>query len=160
MSGETDLRALLAGMKPTLRPEVYVFWTLPPDATLPAGVVPFATVREDEGLTVVIERQLTWEPADDDAYRAITLGVHSSLNAVGFIAAVSRALADAGIPANVIAGYHHDHLLVPAAHAEHAMTILRELARSNSTPAAPASTTAFGNTHARSSSRKAPRKAP
>ncbi|HEV2738814.1 MAG TPA: ACT domain-containing protein [Candidatus Elarobacter sp.] len=103
MPGQTDLRALLAGMTPTLRPEVYVFWTLPPGEPLPPGIAPFATVREDEGLTVVIEHQPTWEPVDDDAYRAITLGVHSSLHAVGFIAAVARALADAGIPANVIA---------------------------------------------------------
>jgi len=115
-------------MTPTLRPEVYVFWTLPPGATLPNGIVPFATVREDEGLTVIIEHQLTWESAGDDAYRAITLGVHSSLNAVGFIAAVARALADADIPANVVAGYHHDHLLVPADRADRAMAVLRDLA--------------------------------
>lgn len=126
--GETNLRALLAGMTPTLRPETYVFWTLPPGRSLPPGIAPFATVREDEGLTVVVEHQPGWEPAGDDAFRAITLSVHSSLNAVGFIAAVTRALADAGIPANVIAGYHHDHLLVPGAHAEHAMTVLRAYA--------------------------------
>jgi hypothetical protein len=128
MPGETDLRALLAGMTPTLRPEVYVFCTLPPGATLPDGVVPFATIREDEGLTVISERGPGPEPADDDPFRAITLGVHSSLNAVGFIAAVSRALAEAGIPANVLAGYHHDHVLIPAACADLAMTILSELA--------------------------------
>jgi hypothetical protein len=129
--GETDLRALLAGMTPILRPEVYVFRTLPPGESLPAGIVPFATVREDEGLTIVVEHQPTWGSPDDEAYRAITLGVHSSLNAVGFIAVVARALAEAGIPANVIAGYHHDHVLVAAARAEQAMTILRNLAVSD-----------------------------
>jgi hypothetical protein len=126
--GETDLRALLADMTPTLRPEVYEFRTLPPGETVPAGVRPFATVREDEGLTVIVERPPSSERADRDAYRTITLGVHSSLNAVGLIAIVARALADAGIPANAIAGYYHDHLLVPAARADQAMTILRDLA--------------------------------
>lgn len=130
MPGETDLRALLAGMKPTLRPEEFIFCTLAPGKPLPAGLVPFATVREDEGLTIVIERRSDSETAGDGPYRAITLGAHSSLNAVGFIAGISRALADNDIPVNVIAGYHHDHLLVPAATAEHAMQILRELGRS------------------------------
>jgi hypothetical protein len=128
--GETDLRALLAAMMPTLRPETYVFRTLPPGESLPAEIVPFATVREDEGLTVVVERQPACEPAADDGFRAITLGVQSSLNAVGFIAAVARALADACIPANVIAGYHHDHVLVPTARAEQAMAVLRDMAAS------------------------------
>ncbi len=114
-------------MTPTLRPEVYVFCTLPPGESLPPGIAPFATVREDEGLTVVVEHQPAGELAADDGFRAITLGVHSSLNAVGFIAVVARALADAGISANVIAGYHHDHLLIPAASAEQAMTTLRAL---------------------------------
>ncbi len=130
MPGETDLRALLAGLTPTLRPEVYVFWTLPPGEPLPPGIVPFATVHEDEGLTVIVENQPAWEPAADAAYRAITLAVHSSLNAVGFIAVVARVLADAGIPANVIAGYHHDHVLVPSDRAAQAMMILRDLAAS------------------------------
>jgi hypothetical protein len=131
MPGETDLRALLAGMTPTLRPEEFVFQTLPPGEPLPAGVVPFATIREDEGLSVIVQRRASpgrgGDDSGDDVHRAITLGVHSSLNAVGFIAEITRALADAGIGANVIAGYHHDHLLVPAARAEQALTILRGL---------------------------------
>lgn len=130
MPGETDLRALLAGMTPILRPEEYVFVTLPPGEVMPPGVVPFATVREDEGLTVVVERRLALESAGDDVFRAVTLGANSSLNAVGFIATVARALADADIPANVFAGYHHDHVLIPAARADDAVTILRDLARS------------------------------
>jgi hypothetical protein len=130
MPGETDLRALLAGMTPTLRPEEYVFVTLPPGKAIPPGVVPFATVREDEGLTVVVEREQATQPAPDETFRAITLGVHSSLNAVGFIAVIARALADADIAANVFAGYHHDHVLVPVASAQEAMTVLRSLMRS------------------------------
>lgn len=130
MPGETDLRALLTGMMPTLRPEVYEFRTLPLGEAVPDGVVPFATVREDEGLTVVIEPDLA-QLRPDEGFRAITLCVHSSLDAVGFIACVTHALAKRGISANVIAGYHHDHLLVPTARAEHAMTVLRELARTS-----------------------------
>ncbi|HEY6233587.1 MAG TPA: ACT domain-containing protein [Candidatus Elarobacter sp.] len=129
MPGETDLRALLAGMTPTLRPETYVIWTLPPGEPLPPGIAPFATVREDEGLTVVIERERAQGSRGDEEFRAITLCVYSNLNAVGFIACVTHALAQTGVPANVIAGFYHDHILVPAAHAGRAMTVLHELAR-------------------------------
>jgi hypothetical protein len=132
--GETNLRALLAGMNPMLRPEEYVFCTLPPGEAIPPGVVPFATVREDEGLTMVTERAHASDVMVDAScsapFRAITLAVQSSVSAVGFIAAVARALAAAGIAANVVSGYHHDHLLVPAARSRQAMDVLRELQQS------------------------------
>jgi hypothetical protein len=54
--------------------------------------------------------------------------VHSALDAVGLTAAVSRALADAGVSCNVIAGAHHDHLLVPFERGEEALAVLRGLA--------------------------------
>lgn len=57
----------------------------------------------------------------------IALQVHSALYAVGLTAAVSSALAEAGVSCNVIAGYHHDHLLVPFERGQEALTILRAL---------------------------------
>ena len=48
--------------------------------------------------------------------------------AVGLTATVSTALARAGIPANMIAGFHHDHLLVRRDEAERALDALRALA--------------------------------
>jgi hypothetical protein len=127
--GETDVNALLAAMSPVLRDEEYVFCTLPPGAPLPVGVVPFATVCEDEGITLVIARDDARGITSSGPYRAITLNVHSSLGAVGFVAAVSRALADMGIPANVLAGYYHDHVLIPSERAGEALNVLERLAR-------------------------------
>ena len=46
--------------------------------------------------------------------RLITLEVHSALDAVGFLAAVTARLAAEGIGVNPVAGFHHDHLFVPA----------------------------------------------
>lgn len=57
----------------------------------------------------------------------ITLGVHPSLAAVGLTARVAAALAERGIAANVIAGYHHDHVFVPWARRDEAMRALSAL---------------------------------
>jgi hypothetical protein len=117
-----DLQRLIASMDPELRPGEWVFAivdAIPPEAE--------AFVREPEGLSVVLPR----ERADalglpyDYVAAWITLRVHSALAAVGLTAAVSRTLADAGISCNVIAGYHHDHLLVPAERGEEALALLR-----------------------------------
>ena len=88
-----------------------------------------AVVVEDEGVTLVLRR------ADADALGVsygfvaawLTLTVHSALDAVGLTAAFSRALGDAGISCNVLAGFHHDHLLVPAAARDRALAVLRSL---------------------------------
>ncbi|MEU6589626.1 ACT domain-containing protein [Streptomyces sp. NPDC046881] len=128
MTGETDLRTLLSDMRPELNPGRYVFTMA--EGGVPSGVSPVVTVAEQEGLTLVVPQ------ADADAagmaydYVAgwITLRVHSALDAVGLTAAVARALADAGLSCNVVAGFHHDHLFVPYEQAEQAVQVLRRLA--------------------------------
>ncbi len=60
----------------------------------------------------------------------ITLTVHSSLEAVGLTAAVANTLASAGIACNVLAGFHHDHLLVPIDRVDDAMAALSRLSAS------------------------------
>ena len=57
----------------------------------------------------------------------ITLDVHSALEAVGLTAEVARVLTDAGIPCNIVAALHHDHLFVPADRAAAALRALRDL---------------------------------
>jgi hypothetical protein len=91
-------------MRPVLHDERYGFELLDPDAPLPADV--FALIREDEGMTLIA-------PFPDGEWARISLAVHSSLSAVGLSAAVAHALADKGLPANIVAAYHHDHILVP-----------------------------------------------
>ena len=43
------------------------------------------------------------------------------------IAAVSRALAEAGLSANIVAAHHHDHVFVTANAADDALQVLRSL---------------------------------
>ena len=115
---------MLAAPELEVRPGEYVFVTdADPDVTADA------MVREAEGVTLVVSRReadarsLTY----DFVAAWITLGVHSSLDAVGLTAAVAAALADAGISCNVLAGYFHDHLLVPFERAEEAVEVLNRL---------------------------------
>jgi hypothetical protein len=59
-------------------------------------------------------------------YRAawITCEVLSALDAVGLTAAIATALAAEGISANVVAGHHHDHVLVAEDDADRALAVL------------------------------------
>ncbi len=126
MAGESDLSVLLREMEPVRRPGEFVLVSLPDDP----GVDCEALVREDEGVTVVVRRELADERgwAYDFIAAWLSLRVHSDLAAVGLTAAISAALAREGISANVIAGYFHDHLLVPADRAMDALAALEALA--------------------------------
>jgi hypothetical protein len=128
----SDLDQLLAALEPRLEACEYAFCCLPDGADIPSGVEPFAAVREAEGLTLVIpvERARSFEWPYQGPFRLISLRVHSSLEAVGLTAAVSSALAAEGISANVVAGFHHDHILVPAGREASALAALTRLSRS------------------------------
>jgi hypothetical protein len=123
----TDLTQLLRSLEPVLRSGEFVYATV---LDLPAGLPVEATVREPEGLTVVLRRDVADAHgiAYDYAAAWITLTVHSSLEAVGLTAAFATALGREGISCNVLAGHHHDHLLVAAVDADRAVQALRRLA--------------------------------
>ncbi|TWU47135.1 ACT domain-containing protein [Rubripirellula reticaptiva] len=85
--------------------------------------------QDPEGLTLIVSR------ADAEAHgfeytyscRMITLRIHSSINAVGFLASVTEPLAKRRITGNAISAYFHDHLLVPIASADEAMRLFSEI---------------------------------
>ena len=129
MAGMTDLAQMLRSLEPTVRDSEFVYLNFP-GPVIPAALKPEVTIREDEGVAVVVRR----EDADavglgyDLTFAWITLAVHSSLEAVGLTAVFSAALGSVGISCNVLAGYYHDHLLVPVTQREAALRVLRELA--------------------------------
>ncbi|OLF51625.1 ACT domain-containing protein [Pseudomonas chlororaphis] len=129
MAGETALDTLLRSMSPQLNRGDYVFCSIADRALLDDCEV-LGSFREQEGLTVILERQQAERLGLGFDYVAawITLNVHSALEAVGLTAAFASALGKAGISCNVIAGYYHDHLFVGKADAERAMDVLRQLA--------------------------------
>lgn len=135
-AGETDLRRLLSGMRPLLSPETYVFVTRR-DGTLPDGLDPLMTFREAEGMTLIVRTEEAASNGLNAVFpcRLITLEIHSSLEAVGFLAAITARLASRGIGVNPVAAFHHDHLFVPADRAEEALQALLALAAESADPA-------------------------
>ncbi|RWF85880.1 MAG: ACT domain-containing protein [Mesorhizobium sp.] len=133
MAGETDLKKLLATMTPELRPGTHVFATLPPDAPVPDGLEPMMLFREREGTTAIALEERAKAAGLETVFRCrmVTLNIHSSLEAVGFLAAITTRLAAAGIGVNPVSAFYHDHLFVPADQAEEAMAILKRLAEEN-----------------------------
>ena len=115
----TETAAMIAGMAPALDPRVWRFVVLAEEPPADA----FAVIREAEGTTAILAGA-----GEGPAFARITLMVHSALEGVGLTAAVSAALAGAGIACNVVAGYHHDHIFVPWERREEALDILRRLA--------------------------------
>lgn len=139
MAGETDLERLLAGMKPRLKPDVLVFATLPRGHEPPAAIEPLMSFREAEGVTLIVEESRAREAGLAGTFRCrmITLEIHSSLEAVGFLAAITRRLAAAGMGVNPVSAFHHDHLFVPAERAVEALALLEELAAESRTGGGP-----------------------
>jgi hypothetical protein len=131
MPGERHLRALLSAMRPHLCGGEFVFCTVPPETLGRLRVSPVGWFREREGVSLIVPK----DDADkeglpyDFVARMITLDVESSLDAVGFLAAVTGRLAEAGIAVNPVSAYFHDHLFVPSDRADEAMRVLGELMR-------------------------------
>src|SRR5512139_2032068 len=107
MIGETDLSILLKEMRPKLSKSAYIFCSLSPEAFSHLSVSPLMVFHEKEGLTVVVTQEQAREHGlpFDETWAWIELTVHSSLSAVGLIAAVSRKLAHAGIGLNVLSAF-------------------------------------------------------
>jgi uncharacterized protein len=125
-TGETDLDQLLHSMQPLLLEGEYVFCSVDSQFNW-ADCSPVGLFYEAEGLTLILQREQA-EAAQLSymaRFRMITLSVHSSLEAVGFLAAIASRLAQAGISVNPVSAYYHDHLFVPSAKAAAAMQILQ-----------------------------------
>jgi hypothetical protein len=107
---------------------VYVYATVPFAYDL-GNIVPLATFREREGLTIIVEEREALKAGIDPLFRAawITLTVHSDLQAVGLTAAFATALGKANVSCNVVAAAYHDHIFVPMESAEAAMVALQQL---------------------------------
>ena len=112
-NGANDLPALLASMQPVLHTEPCAFCSVSrgrrrrpepgADRSIPRAGRPHPdppTQAEASQLGLPFDGTWAW----------ITLTVHSSLSAVGFLAAITTRLAGEGISVNPVSAYYHDHL--------------------------------------------------
>jgi uncharacterized protein len=136
-SGESDLKTLLASMTPSLSHEIYAFCTIPAASTTSSNILSLLMslpslqmlFREDEGWTVILPKHVAEEVGMETTFpcKKITLGVHSSLEAVGFLAAVTTRLKEVGVGCNPISGFYHDHLFIPEGREHDVMDALRNM---------------------------------
>jgi hypothetical protein len=126
----SNLQQLIASMQPVFNEGAYVYASVP-HGTDVSGWEVVATVREHEGLTVVVPQEVAQRLGLEVLFRAawITLNVHSDLQAVGLTAAFAAELGRANISCNVVAGAFHDHIFVPRELRDAAMAALMALQR-------------------------------
>lgn len=129
--GETDLGTLIRSMQPRIRDGGFVFCSLSLPEYQQRPIEGLGAFREDEGMTVILERAVAEreELPFSGVWSQITCTVHSDLEAVGFLAAISEALARAGISVNVVSGFYHDHCFVRTECAARALEVLEALSR-------------------------------
>ena len=121
---------------------VYRLLQLPPNAiTLAAGVVaeaatPFSALLADKDEVTLLlpddacqefARRLRHASISDESYRQITFDIVLDSTLVGFMALVSRALAENGIPILTYAAFSRDHVVVRDHDFDKAMRALSQL---------------------------------
>lgn len=120
----------------------YVMVRFPARAiTLAAGIVaevgdPFSAIIVDKDevtlvmpsdLVAEFERRIPEDAVSKQTYRLITFDLALESSLIGFMAAVSRALADAGVSIMPYAAFSRDHLLVPFEQVSLALETLENL---------------------------------
>jgi hypothetical protein len=122
------------------RPERFVLAALKPNERmlalrLLAGITaPFMQLIAEPGVLTLLLPQADWrslKPAFPHArvqapFRVINFDLDLPDDLVGFLAAASRALAEAGVPILAICGYSKDHILVREEHLERALAALQD----------------------------------
>jgi len=124
--GESDLDKLIKNMEPVLENEELVFCALPPEQAEDYLMICQGFYIERESVTVIISRHLAEINKLEFGlvFKRITLNIHSSLAAVGFLARVTEVLAAQGFAVNVVSAYYHDHLYIQSDQAQSALNTL------------------------------------
>lgn len=125
----SNIAQLLKSMSPKLSSQRYAFATTDQQTANKLDCEPEMRFQEEEGVTLILREEDAIRLGLDHEFvcQRITLAVHSALEAVGFMAAISNKLKEVGVPCNVVAGYYHDHLFIPIDKVNTAMAALDEL---------------------------------
>ena len=137
---DEDVRKLIAATEAVLHPEPLMIVSVTRDEEekarhLMAHLEPFSSITFDVSEVSLVLRTEEWgelrgnfhEYEEEGPYRLITFDIVLDLAIVGYLAVVSRVLADAGISIYALSTYLRDHILVKEGDAERAMEALRGL---------------------------------
>lgn len=115
-------------MEPVLHKDTFCFCTTS-SSILPQDLQYRMKFEEGEGTTLIVTTTVAEQAGLKAEFpcRMITLNVHSSLGAVGFLARITTHLAKYKMGVNPVSGFYHDHLFVPEDRAADAMKALDEL---------------------------------
>lgn len=132
----------LRGAEWTLDQRRYVVARLSPEAVTAAAAIiaeqsqPFHALIVDKDEVTLVTPKNSFDVASRRfgglkvggiIYRLITLEVEFALDVIGIIALIAPVLAVAGIPILALSSFSRDHFLVPEAHADEALRLLRAL---------------------------------
>ena len=133
MKTEKNLQKLLKDMQPVLHAGTYVFHFSEKPMSELFALSPVNLFQENGGTACIFLKEVADASQIDYIYPSsmITLKVFSDLDAVGFLAKITNALAAEGISLNPISAYHHDHLFVPVDKADLAMETLENLSKTS-----------------------------
>lgn len=113
MDKETNLQKILRSVRPLHNEGDYVFCEINKLSVIdPVKII--MLIKEQKGYTVIVQKETADQQKLDYSFVAAWISVlsNTSIEAIGFTATFSKALADNNISCNVVAGYHTDHLFV------------------------------------------------
>ena len=130
MTGETNLDELIKSLSAVLVEGLYIFATVPSNKPL-GNIKPRMIFEEAEGTTYILLKSEAKSLGFAYKFpcRMITLEIHSSLEAVGFMARIAFELAKHDMGVNPVSGFFHDHLFVPDGREHDAMNALKGIVR-------------------------------
>lgn len=89
--------------------------------------------RTNDGVTILVDdgdwtkmRHLIGDAKHENGFRLLTFKVALDWNVVGYLALITRVLAEAKIPCGVVSSFEYDHLLVKQENLGAALIALRE----------------------------------
>ena len=137
---EEGIRKLIAATEVVLYPEPLMIVSVSRDEEekarrLMEDLDPFSSITFDVSEVSLVVKTVEWDDLkenfhyyeEEGPYRLITFDIVLDLSIVGYLAVISRILADAGISIYALSTYLRDHILVKESDAETAMEALKGL---------------------------------
>jgi hypothetical protein len=140
MVNETDISALLSSTEILVHPEDYVLISIRLEDESRARKIldradAFSSITFDYSEVSLVLKSDEWDRLrggfrgykEDGPYRLITFDIVLDLSIVGFLAAVSARLAEAGVSIYALSTYLRDHILVKGEDVQKAEEVLEGL---------------------------------